>query len=69
LVVALVGWSMRLVRRLGKILLYLWDGLNVWCPICLLCKKPSCDISRCPIARLDIRVGAFLEGIAFGDEM
>ena len=68
MVVAPVGWSMRLVRWLGKILLYLWDGLNVWCPICLLCKKSGCDVSRCPIAKLDIRVGAFLEDIAYGVE-
>jgi len=59
---------MRLVRILGKVLLYLWDGLQVWCPICLLCKKPGCDVSKCPIAKLDIIVGAKLEDIAYGDE-
>ena len=60
---------MRLVGLLGKILLCLWDGLNIWHPICLLCRKPSCNILRCPVAKLDVKVGAFLEDMAFGDEM
>ena len=53
---------------IGKALLYLWDGLNVWCPICLICRQEGCDVSRCPIKKLDVKIGAFLEGVAYGME-
>ena len=58
---------MRLVRLIGKALLYIWDGLRVWCPICLICKRPGCSTS-CPIQRLGIRIGARLEDLAYGPE-
>jgi len=57
---------MKLIRVIGKVLLYLWDGLNVWCPICLICKREGCDVSRCPVKLLDVKIGAILEDVAYG---
>ena len=57
---------MKLIRAIGKVLLYLWDGLMVWCPICLLCKRGGCDVSWCPVMKLDVRIGAILEDMAYG---